>query len=241
MTALSKFSCVLAVGLVFAAACGPASTADPTATAAPATARATDVPTRAAPTEVPASPTPMGPMTLSSSAFEPEGDIPLRHAQAPFSVPVGDGSFVCPGQAQGKENLSPPLEWANVPPEARSLALTMADDMHFAYPDVPEGIFYPHWVIFNIPPTATGLPEGVPSDLQLADGSVQGVNGYPEPYSAGYGGPCPKVGERHMYIFTLYALDTTLDLPSGTEPDLRPAIEGHILASAELRAYYTGQ
>ncbi|MEW5988653.1 MAG: YbhB/YbcL family Raf kinase inhibitor-like protein, partial [Chloroflexota bacterium] len=193
-------------------------------------------------TAVPTTPTPLPPMVLSSPAFAAEGHIPLRHAQQPFEVPFGEGKFVCPGAPAGKENLSPPLEWANVPPEAKSLALVMVDDLHYAYPDAPEGAFFPHWLVYNIPPTASGLPEGVTANPTLPDGSLQGVNAYPPPFDQGYGGPCPPKGEEHLYLFTLYALDTTLALPPAADYEaVVAALEGHILTQAELRGYYTGQ
>jgi hypothetical protein len=181
-------------------------------------------------------------MSLSSDAFKPEGDIPLRHAQKPFRVTVQGGSVVCPGTAAGKENLSPPFKWANVPPTAKSLALIMVDDIRFVYPNAPVGTVFPHWSVFNIPPTANGLPEGVSPESPLPDGSVQGKNGYSSPYDKGYGGPCPPERERHLYIFTLYALDTKLALaPGSTYTAIVAAMKDHILAKAELKTYYTGQ
>lgn len=252
----------LFVLLVLAVACQPA--AQPSATAVPtdgsvtyvpspapsattaptaaSTATATVVPATAAPTEPPATATPLPPLALSSPALEAEGDIPLLYAMVPFNVPYRQGSFVCDGAPDGKENASPPLEWANVPLEAKSLVLIMVDDMQYAYPDMPEGAYFPHWTVFNIPPTAASLPEGASSEANPVDGALQAANAYPEPYMQGYGGPCPGVGEKHLYIFTIYALDTMLDLEAGAQYlDVVAAMEGHILAQAELRKYYTGQ
>ena len=79
----------------------------------------------------------------------------------------------------------------------------------------------------------------MPPDLTLPDGSLQGLNDYPPPYAAGYGGPCPRYNEKHLYIFSLYALDTTLDLPASADlKTVQTTIQGHILAQAELKAYY---
>ncbi|MHB1356917.1 MAG: YbhB/YbcL family Raf kinase inhibitor-like protein [Anaerolineae bacterium] len=239
--------------LVLAVACQPA--VQPSATTVPTDGSvtyipgpapsATPVPSPAATatqTPVPATATPLPPLALSSPSLAVEGDIPLVNAQVPFSVPNRNGSFICPGDAAGKENASPPLEWANVPLEAKSLVLIMVDDLHYAYPDMPEGAMFVHWLVYNIPPTASGLPEGATSQANPVDGALQGVNNYPEPYKQGYGGPCPGVGEKHLYIFTLYALDTTLDLEAGEAyKDVLAAMEGHILAQAELRTYYTGK
>ena len=123
-------------------------------------------------------------------------------------------------------NLSPALSWSNVPPDTQSLALVCVDtDADFV-----------HWVIHNIPATATGLPEGVPSDAELEDGSLQGTSDYGE---LGYGGPCPPPGETHTYVFTLYALDTMLDVPAGADADaVLQAAQAYILAEATVAGSY---
>lgn len=162
-------------------------------------------------------------MTLTSNAFEHEGEIPVQYS--------------CFG-----ENLSPPLDWSGVPEGTQSLALLFED------PDSePPG--FVHWVVYNIPPTATGLPEGVPAEATLDDGTLQGSNdfslygGGTFPGGAainqiGYDGPCP--GNQHRYVFTLYALDTLLDLSAeATKAQLSEAMEGHILAQAEVIGLYT--
>lgn len=182
-------------------------------------------------------------MELSSSAFEAEGDLPLQYAMPPFEVTFdGGGAFRCPGTAEGKQNLSPPLSWQYVPREAKSLALLMVDRMSYAYPDMPEDALFPHWVVYNIPPTLREFPEGLPADLSLPGGGVQGLNNYPSPYNQGYGGPCPMVGEEHFYVFTLYALDTEIDIEPGADfGRIMVAIQGHILAEVDLPVYYTAK
>jgi Raf kinase inhibitor-like YbhB/YbcL family protein len=124
-----------------------------------------------------------------------------------------------------------------VPQGAQSLVLLVDD------PDSsPPG--FVHWVIYNIPPTASGLPEGVPPDATLPDGALQGVNDF-APFGQGtfpggapinligYDGPCP--GGEHRYVFTLYALDAPLALPAeATMGQVQEAMAGHILAQAEL-------
>jgi len=219
--------------LLFVVACG--SGAPATNTAVPPTLVPTAEST-AAPTETP------GPFTLLSEAFETEGEIPVRHAQKSFTAATDSGSFVCPGGEVGQENASPALSWVNVPRETKSFSLIMVDDMHFAYPDAPEGTFFPHWVVYNLPPDSTGLTERQPAELSLPEGrGLQGLNGYPAPYDQGYGGPCPGPGEKHLYIFTLYALDTSPGLPPGAQyEEVLKAMEGHILEQVELRGYYTG-
>ena len=128
---------------------------------------------------------------------------------------------------QGRD-ASPPLAWGHPPQGTKSLALIMDD------PDAPVGIWV-HWVIYNLPPEARSLPEALPTDGQLPDGSLQGKNSWNK---LGYGGPCPPSGTHH-YFFKLYALDTTLSLSTGaSKGQLIQAMEGHILTQAELMGTY---
>jgi len=131
--------------------------------------------------------------------------------------------FTCDG-----EDLSPPLSWSGLPTKTGSLAL-ICDD-----PDAPVGT-WDHWVLFNIPASATGLPENVSAKATLDDGSVHGNNSWGR---LGYGGPCPP-GGTHRYFFKLYALDIELDLKTGaTKSQLVKAIEGHILDQGQLMGKY---
>jgi Raf kinase inhibitor-like YbhB/YbcL family protein len=91
-----------------------------------------------------------------------------------------------------------------------------------------------HWVLYNIPPGATGLAEGVPAK-GLPAGTQEGVNDWKR---TGYGGPCPPIG-RHRYFHKLYALDTELKgLSRPTKAQVEAAMKGHILAKAELIGTY---
>ena len=148
-------------------------------------------------------------MELKSSAFETGGMIPLK--------------YTCDGS-----DMSPPLSWSAVPAKAKSLAL-IADD-----PDAPRGTWV-HWVAWNIPVTTLNLEEGVPKRDTLPAGMKQGTTDF---RSIGYGGPCPPSG-THRYFFKLYALDTILNLPPvTTKKDLEKAMQGHVLAQAELMGRY---
>jgi len=132
--------------------------------------------------------------------------------------------YTCDG-----DDISPPLEWSDQPRRTESYAIIMED------PDAPTGTWI-HWVLFNIPASSLSLPEAVPLDPQLADGSLHGKNSW---RWLGYGGPCPPSG-THRYVFTLYALDTMLDLPVGiTAEELLQAIDGHVRGQAELTGTYT--
>lgn len=131
-------------------------------------------------------------------------------------------------------NLSPPLLWNDVPAGARSLCLIVDD------PDAPPGTWV-HWVLYDLPPGAAGLPAGVPSSTpRLADGSCQGrCWGVRHFTRSGYQGPQPPPGPPHRYRFRLTALSERLGRAPGlTAPQLRAAMEGLVLAEAELRGTY---
>ncbi|MEW5702942.1 MAG: YbhB/YbcL family Raf kinase inhibitor-like protein [Candidatus Zixiibacteriota bacterium] len=148
-------------------------------------------------------------LTITSTAFTEGGMIPAK--------------YTCDGA-----DISPPLSWNGVPKEAKSLAL-ICDD-----PDAPAGTWV-HWVIFNVPPDSAGLPEKVPPDSTLPNGTWQGTNDFRK---VGYGGPCPP-GGTHRYYFKLYALDTALNLTGRvTKADLLGAMDKHILAEAQLMGKY---
>jgi Raf kinase inhibitor-like YbhB/YbcL family protein len=152
-------------------------------------------------------------LAITSSAFSQNGSIPAE--------------YTCDGQ-----DVSPPLAWFGLPLEAKSLAL-IVDDPDAPDPAAPK-MTWVHWVLYNIPVSATGLPEAVkPADLPK--GTREGLNDWRR---TGYGGPCPPIG-RHRYFHKLYALDRVLpDLGKATKKDLEKAMEGHILASAELVGTY---
>jgi Raf kinase inhibitor-like YbhB/YbcL family protein len=150
-------------------------------------------------------------MTLTTTAF-PDGDpIPVKYTQA-------------------GEQVSPPLTWTNVPPNTASFVVHMRD------PDVARNKTTEdqvHWLVWNIPGTATGLPEGVPKGAELPDGSRQISASGPV-----YRGPgAAASGPMHHYTFEVYALDTKLDVQPGadaweTRTALMKAMQGHVLGKA---------
>lgn len=130
--------------------------------------------------------------------------------------------YTCDGK-----DISPELHWKNSPKNTQSFALILAD------PDAPSGIFY-HWVLYNLPNTATHLPEGI---KHFPSGTLNGTNSFGKMQ---YNGPCPPKGAKHRYIFTLYALDTTLTIKAGLDAEeLMHAMEKHILDKAILQAVYS--
>ncbi len=147
-------------------------------------------------------------LSLGSPAFASQGAIP--------------GRFTCDG-----EDVSPPLAWSGAPAGTRSFALIVDD------PDAPVGDWV-HWVLYDLPATATGLPEAVTAKT-LPAGAREGLNGWRQP---GWRGPCPPSG-RHRYFHKLYALDIVLpDLNRPTKAALERAMAGHVLARTELVGTY---
>jgi Raf kinase inhibitor-like YbhB/YbcL family protein len=145
-------------------------------------------------------------MKLASTEFKDQGRIPQR--------------FTCEGQ-----DLSPPLEWNELPDGSVELALTCVD------PDAPRGTFV-HWVLWGLDPSKGGLAAG-----EVATGSCQGSNDFGR---QGYGGPCPPPGHgTHHYQFTLYALREPIALAGGaTIAELHQAMQGNVIAEAVLVGTY---
>ena len=132
-------------------------------------------------------------------------------------------------------NVSPPLTWSQVPAGTKELAVICED------PDAGNPPPFTHWVVYKIPATAKGLPEGLPIDPAAAmpaeiAGAIQGVSGFRRPI---YRGPAPPPGKPHHYHFVVYALDAVLDLKPGlNRAELLAAIQGHIIGQGELVAIY---
>ena len=154
-----------------------------------------------------------------------------------MSFPISSGSFANGGNIPKKftcdgADVSPELSWTQPPAGTQSFAL-IADD-----PDAPIETFV-HWVIYDLPPTTSALPEGIGKVDELANGSRQGQNDFDK---IGYGGPCPPGKPPHRYVFSLYAVDTMLNLPaSTTRKQLEKALRGHILAHGEVIGKYQRQ
>jgi Raf kinase inhibitor-like YbhB/YbcL family protein len=166
-------------------------------------------------------------MTLTTAAWPDGGPIPAKHAQ------IGD-------------ELSPPLKWSGAPEGTASFVLIVHDLDSMTNP--PNDYTAPlrdtndvlHWLVWNIPPTATGLPEGVPQGPQLPDGSRQ--ISQTGPY---YRGPAaPATGPPHHYVFELYALDTMINVqttdasPAEIRADVKAAMATHIRGKATMMGLY---
>jgi hypothetical protein len=126
-------------------------------------------------------------------------------------------------------DVSPALQWNQAPAGTRSFAVICRDV------DVPGGTFI-HWLVYNIPAAASGVPEGLPRQEKLNDGSIQGTNDF---QLTGYNGPKPPSGRPHSYHFELYALDTMLPVEAGVNAArLMDLMKDHILAVAKLMGTY---
>lgn len=152
-------------------------------------------------------------LTLTSVDFTHQGEIPKQ--------------LTCDA-----DNISPGLNWSNLPPNTKSLVL-IVDDPDAPDPAAPK-MTWVHWLLYNIPATTGALPKGVaPKDLPA--GTLQGSNDWKR---TGYGGPCPPIG-RHRYFHKLYALDIELpDLHSPNKKQLENAMTGHIIGQTELIGTY---
>ena len=153
-------------------------------------------------------------MEIKTTAFSPGGPIPKKF--------TGEG-----------EDLSPALSWTGVPEKTQSLALIMDD------PDAPPGTWV-HWLLYDLPATSKGLPEGLPKKENLDGGAKQGLCWGVDSFDrVGYFGPLPPPGKPHRYYFKLYALDKALALPPRqTKAQVLKAMEGQILAQAEVMGTY---
>jgi len=150
-------------------------------------------------------------LSIRSPAFSDGGRIPRQ--------------YTCDGA-----DSSPPVEWTGAPEKTRTFALVCND------PDAPRGDWV-HWVVFDLPATSKGLPENAAPNgrEKLAGSGTQGRNDFGK---IGWGGPCPPSGS-HRYTFRLYALDTELGLaPEATREQLVKAMQGHVLAQAQMTASY---
>jgi len=153
------------------------------------------------------------PLTITSPSFPHNGMIPLRHT--------------CDGL-----DISPALDWTDVPANTKSLALIIDD------PDAPDPLApkvrWVHWLLYNLPADSSGLPEGV-TPKALSALALQGRNDWGR---TGYGGPCPPIGV-HRYMHRIFALDVQLpDLRYPTRAVLEKAMQGHVIERAELVGRY---
>lgn len=151
-------------------------------------------------------------LSIASPAFQAGAEIPQQHT--------------CEGA-----DVSPALSWSGAPDSTRSFVL-IVDDPDAPDPKAPK-MTYVHWVLYDMPPNVTGLPEN--GSKTLPPGVREGTNDWKR---TGWGGPCPPIG-KHRYFFKLYALATELgNLGTATKADVEKAMQGHVIAQAELMGTY---
>ena len=151
---------------------------------------------------------------IQSSAFDNNGEIPKQ--------------YTCEGQ-----DISPPLSWSDVPEGTKSLVLII-DDPDAPDPRAPK-MTWVHWVVYNLPPDATGLDEAASTSGALPAGTEQGINDWK---NRGYGGACPPIG-RHRYFHKLYALDTRLDtINNPTKSAIESAMKDHVIEATGIVGTY---
>lgn len=152
-------------------------------------------------------------MEIDSNVFEFSGSIPAI--------------YTCEGK-----DISPPLNFKNIPAQAKSLVLIM-DDPDAPDPKAPK-MTWDHWILYNMPSTLKGLAEKLDPN-HLPEGTLSGLNSWNK---TGYGGPCPPIG-RHRYYFKLYALNVVLpDLNKPNKAQLLAAMKDHVIDQAEWMGTY---
>jgi Raf kinase inhibitor-like YbhB/YbcL family protein len=191
-----------------------------------------------------------GIITLALSAVLMAGSMKMAFAQAPAPRPptppftlastaFNDGSILPDkySMLNTGQNISPPLYWVNAPSAAQTFVLIVHDVDVALRRDIGDEL---HWFAFNIPAMAKNLPEGVPNNATLPDGTIQpnngGGTGTPFP---GFMAPGAPPGKYHHYVFELYALDTKLGLgPEATRDQVLAAMSGHVVGKAALTALF---
>lgn len=156
------------------------------------------------------------------------GDIAAGSMLKVSSASFMDGSVMPTRLTCDGPNLSPDLHWSTPPAGTKSYVIVMDDS------DAPFG--FTHWLAYDLPRDAQGLPEGASTSAKRLDHAAEGRNSFG---NIGYGGPCPPTGKPHHYVFKVYALDADPALPAGQdESQLVAAIKTHVLAKGTLTGLY---
>jgi Raf kinase inhibitor-like YbhB/YbcL family protein len=162
-------------------------------------------------------------------------DEELAMAFTVMSLAFDDGCDIPPKYTFDGENISPPLAWSGVPEGTQSLVL-IVDDPDAPDPAAPQRI-WTHWLLYNIPPETTFLPEDIKA-VDLPPGTKEGLNDWKR---TGYGGPRPPIG-KHRYFHKLYALDSVLpNLGNATRSEVEKAMQGHVVEQAQTIGLYQQQ
>lgn len=167
------------------------------------------------------------------------GPVPATSPSTDFvlsSPDFADGGTMRRRQVNGRcggQDVSPALQWRNPPAGTKSFALLMHD------PDAPGAEGFWHWIVYDIPATATSVPAGAGNVRRklMPTGVIQGRSSFG---SMGYGGPCPSPGMPHSYYFRLYALpEATLNVPpDATATIIAAYADASALGRAQLVVRY---
>lgn len=172
-------------------------------------------------------PRPVTMLSAGTDSRSPQGGSAMSFALQTNAFPAGGTipkKYTCDAS-----DVSPELTWTGAPAGTQAFALIAED------PDAPAGT-WTHWIAWGVPSSATKLPEGVPKNETLADGTRQGKNDFKK---IGYNGPCPPPGTPHRYFFKLYALGSKLEVKAGSSrSELESAMKGHVLGQAEVMGKY---
>ena len=172
----------------------------------------------------------MAPSSRAQGGAAPQAGGPPAKPMMMMISAFPDGTDIPPKFTQAGDQTSPAITWTNVPSGTVTLLLHM-HDMEVSRNKTTDDQL--HWIVWNIPASATGLPEGVPKGAQLDNGAYQLSATGPQ-----YRGPgAPATGPRHHYTLELFALDTKVDVQPGSDPfdtrtNILKAIQGHILGKA---------
>jgi len=151
-----------------------------------------------------------GAFTLRVDSVSPGGTLPIE--------------YTCSGASE-----SPAISWENVPAGTKTLTLIMED------PDAPAGTFT-HWIVYNIPPERNSLPRGISAVKEISGGGQQGTN---TAGNRGYQGACPPIGPKHRYVFTLYAVDYTMGLPTADRDAITTMLNDHWIEKAVVTTTFS--
>ena len=167
--------------------------------------------------------------TTTTNTSTPSPTIAEKTSIKLTSSTFNDGELIPRKYTYDGEDVSPPLHWSGVPASTKALVLVVDD------PDAPGGTWV-HWLVYDLPPELTSLPENIASAMEHAGSAKQGMNDFRK---IGYGGPCPPSG-MHRYYFKLYALDAkpSLNNPGTSKDEVLKQLAGHTIAQGELMGRY---
>lgn len=170
-----------------------------------------------------------GPTTDPAQAAAPQVRATVKPVFMLHPAGVADGALLPVAYTcSSGMPASPPFSWENVPDGTKTLTLIMDD------PDAPSGTFT-HWIVYNIPPDRMSIPEDVGGVKEIDGGGQQGTSSADQ---RGYYPACPRIGSRHRYVFTLYAVDYTMGLPIADRDVIDAMLEGHWIEKAVVTTYY---